>query len=157
VRHILLPLDGTPLAEQMIEPAVTLGQLMGADYTLLRVIKPMMPVDYDASIAQLPQPTVVVCEQIHKVHEQVRQEAETYLARVAAGLRERSLRVETRVAIEQQPAVAILQKAQALNIDLIALATHGRRGLSRLLLGSVADKVLRGGTLPMLVQRPVAS
>jgi nucleotide-binding universal stress UspA family protein len=63
--------------------------------------------------------------------------------------------VQTRVVSHEQPAAAILNDASAHGADLVALATHGRGGLKRLLLGSVADKVLRGGTTPVLVCRPV--
>src|SRR5438067_676921 len=58
LKHLLLPLDGSPLAEQMLEPAVALGTLMEADYTLLRVIKPVVPIDdrlEGTSAAQLAQ------------------------------------------------------------------------------------------------------
>ncbi len=56
--------------------------------------------------------------------------------------------------IHPQPASAILEEAEANHAKLIALATHGRRGLSRLLLGSVADKLVRGAATPVLVYRP---
>jgi nucleotide-binding universal stress UspA family protein len=67
------------------------------------------------------------------------------------------LRVRTKVVDGAQPAAAVIEAAHTLSADLIALQTHGRRGLSRLILGSVADKVLRGAGLPLLVQRPVSS
>lgn len=153
-KHMLIPLDGSPLAEQMIEPAVSLGSLMGAAYTLLRVIKPMAPASYEVEGAQLARPALVIVERIQKAHEQLRKEAEDYLEKVAQRLRARSLAVQTRVAIEQQPAVAILQRIEALGNDVVALETHGRRGLSRLFLGSVADKVIRGSSVPVFVHRP---
>ena len=81
-------------------------------------------------------------------------EAEVYLDRIAGRLRERGLRIRTRVAVDDHPAAAILHEAQALQADLIALETHGRRGLSRLILGSVTDKVVRGAHAPVLVHRP---
>jgi nucleotide-binding universal stress UspA family protein len=59
------------------------------------------------------------------------------------------------VAVEEQPGVAIIHEAKPPAIDVVALETHGRRGLSRLMLGSVADKVIRGATVPVLVHRPV--
>lgn len=155
LKHILIPLDGSALAEQMLEPAIALGSLMEADYTLLRIIQPVMPESYEMEGAQLARPALVMVERIQKVHEQLRHEAESYLEKVAERLRARSLRVQTRVALEHQPAVAILQKVEALANDVIALETHGRRGLKRLFLGSVADKVLRGSTVPVFVHRPV--
>jgi nucleotide-binding universal stress UspA family protein len=155
LKHVLLPLDGSPLAEQMLEPALALGNLMGADYTLLRIIKPVVPIEDQlegTSAAQLAQSFL---KRVETIHVQLCKEAQDYLERVAVRLRGRALHVQTRVAVEQQPAVAILQEAMASSHDLIALETHGRRGLSRLLLGSVADKVLRGASLPVLVHRPI--
>ena len=64
-----------------------------------------------------------------------------------------TINVHTRVAIEEQPEAAILDYAKP-PIDMIAIETHGRGGLSRLLLGSVADKVIRGSKLPILIHRP---
>jgi nucleotide-binding universal stress UspA family protein len=90
-----------------------------------------------------------------KFHEQLRQEAQGYLDRVAERLRAQALGVATRVAEGPNVAAAILGAAVAPAFDLVALETHGRRGLSRLFLGSVADKVIRGTTLPVLVHRPV--
>ena len=85
---------------------------------------------------------------------QLRSRRRNIWKRSAAPLRARSLTVRTHVVVEEQPAVGILQEAQKADADLIALATHGRRGLSRLFLGSVADKVVRGGRLPVLLLRP---
>jgi nucleotide-binding universal stress UspA family protein len=58
------------------------------------------------------------------------------------------------VVVHDQPAVAILEEVKAHRADLVALATHGRSGLPRLFLGSVADKLVRGTTVPVLLQRP---
>jgi nucleotide-binding universal stress UspA family protein len=157
-QHILLPLDGSDLAEQMLGPAVELGSLADADYTLLRVIKPVLPTlthpmafpMEGASLAQLTQETL---DQLETANERLGREAQDYLDRVAERLQARGLRIQTRVATEQQPATAVLEAA-ATGIDLIALETHGRRGLARLLLGSVADKVVRGSHLPVLVHHP---
>jgi hypothetical protein len=55
-----------------------------------------------------------------------------------------------------QPAVAILDCAREHAVDLIAMATHGRGGIARMVLGSVADKVLRGAGAPLLLHRPYA-
>jgi len=151
--HILIPLDGEPLAEQIIEPAVELGQLMEADYTLLRVIKPVLPTSYQVEGASLAQIAQSLIDQTNKIQEQIRQESLEYLEKLAGGLRQRGLKVATRVEVEDRPALAILNLAQT--VDLVALSTHGRQGLSRLFLGSVADKVIRGGHVPVLVYRPV--
>lgn len=155
-RQIVLPLDGTPLAEQIIPHAVELGKLVDAEFTLLRVVAPITPNAYHLDGASLTQMTQQVLDEIQRMQAALRKEAQTYLDGVAARLREQSLRVRTRVAVDEQPAQAILKIAVETGAGLIALETHGRRGLQRMFVGSVADKVIRGAPLPVLVHRPVA-
>jgi nucleotide-binding universal stress UspA family protein len=81
-----------------------------------------------------------------------RQAAEAYLERVADPLREGGIQVSTRTEIG--PVVeSIIECAEANKIDLIAMCTHGRTGLARWALGSVADRVLRAGGVPILLVR----
>jgi len=101
-------------------------------------------------MAQIAQSLI---EETNKIQEQIQKEAQEYLEKLAVGLRKRGLKVLTRVEVEDKPALAVLHHAK--ETDLVALCTHGRRGLTRLFLGSVADKVIRGGHLPVLVYRPV--
>jgi nucleotide-binding universal stress UspA family protein len=82
-----------------------------------------------------------------------REEAQQYLERVAERLRARGLRVRTST-IDAAPALAIREYAREHAVDLIAIATHGRGGLARVLLGSVADAVLRDTGAPVLLYRP---
>jgi nucleotide-binding universal stress UspA family protein len=156
LKHILLPLDGSALAEQILGPAADLAELMAADLTLLRVIHPVLPMKGTFPGATVQQRVQALITQIEEAQEALRQEALRYLEGVAQRLRGRSLGVRTKVVAEHQPATAVLHEAavSSPDTDLIALETHGRRGLSRLLLGSVADKVLRGSLVPVLVQRP---
>jgi nucleotide-binding universal stress UspA family protein len=132
-KHILIPLDGSRLAEQILAPTLALGTLMQAEYTLLRVIEP-----------------VAVPSCIHEVEAT----ASTYLHQVAKRLAAEGKQVATRITVADQPATAILAAAERHKSDLIAVATHGRSGLRRLLIGSVADKVLRGATIPVLTYCP---
>jgi nucleotide-binding universal stress UspA family protein len=67
---------------------------------------------------------------------------------------QQGLRVETRVVASPNIAATILEEARAHAASLLALQTHGRRGLARLMLGSVADKVIRGAPIPVLISRP---
>ncbi len=144
VRHILVPLDGSALAEQMLAPARVLGGVSQAEFTLLRVYGPAIDVDPLGYAAQ---------EGVEGADEQLRVRAQDYLQRVAEGLSGQGCKVQTQAVAGQHPATAILDAAQNLAVSLIALETHGRRGLPRLLLGSVADKVIRGATVPVLVHR----
>ena len=153
-RRILVPLDGTPLAEQIIEPALAVGAPSEATFTLLRVVQPVPRYDYMPGGVTMEGVDALVVGQILAHQKQLCDESRQYLEGVAARLRSGGVAVETRVVVEDQPAVAILREALAGPSDLIALETHGRRGLSRLLMGSVADKVVRGGHLPVLLHRP---
>jgi nucleotide-binding universal stress UspA family protein len=155
LKHFLLPLDGTPLAEQILEPAATLGELMGADFTVLRVVRPAAPAHYPAGGALGGPVPEGILQQLRRVETESRRKAQEYLDEVAQRLRGRLLRVRTKLVNETQPAVAVIEAAHQLGADAIAMQTHGRRGLTRLLLGSVADKVLRGAGVPLLVQRPL--
>jgi nucleotide-binding universal stress UspA family protein len=154
LRHFLLPLDGTALAEQVVKPMLDLGQLLEADYTLLRVVQPASPVAYQLESHELGEPAETMLARIEEAQERQCGDAADYLERVAGRLRTEGSRVQTCVVSDLHPAHAILEQIANANVDLVAVATHGRRGLSRLLLGSVADKVLRGATVPLLVYRP---
>ena len=138
-RRILIPLDGSALAEQILGPAITLASLAQVEYTLLRVVEPFMP------------PSEIFNEGLS---DRLEHQAQMYLDRVAEKLRDRSLIVKTRVLVNRSVAAAILEEAHVYKAGLIALETHGRGGLGRLLLGSVADKVLRGAEVPVLLHRP---
>jgi nucleotide-binding universal stress UspA family protein len=140
---VLIPLDGSALAEEAIEPALALGQLMEVEYTLLRVIeKPELSY---ASATPVAEPN-------QRVVELWRASALAAIEQVAGRMRERGVVVHTSVAYGQ-PAVTIIEYAREHAADLIALTTHGRGGAMRLLLGSVADKVVRGAGVPVLIQR----
>jgi len=144
MRHILIPLDGSALAELVLAPAGALGSLMQFEYTLVRVYGPeidLVPLSYEGLGGFKPG------------EEELRVEAQDYLNRVAERLKGKGLKVQTQVVLGQHPASSILDMGQSLSVDLIALETHGRRGLPRLLLGSVADKVIRGASTPVLVHR----
>jgi nucleotide-binding universal stress UspA family protein len=153
-KNVLLPLDGSELAEQILEPALALGTLMQAEFTLLGVVDPILEFDEDIrgrrSIAFSPS----LLAEVKAARERHEAEARSYLNQVANRLRSESHRVQVRIAQNLKPAAAILNDASDQSIDLVALATQGRGGLARMFLGSVADKVVRGATTPVLVYRP---
>ena len=114
-----------------------LAQPFGAALTLLQVIPPYL------SPSARPE---------EKVSARDRAEVEAYLRTTQQTLQEAGMGVEIVVRVGD-PAREILDYVEAGEIDLIALATHGRSGLNRWLLGSVAEKVLRGSALPVLLYR----
>jgi nucleotide-binding universal stress UspA family protein len=147
-KQMLIPLDASSVAEEILTPAVSLGKLFDAEYALVYVIEPVVVADLHAGGSALAgfDP---------KLSEQLQAEAQTYLEGVADRLRAQSLKVRTRVVLNQPAATGILEEARASGAGIIAIATHGRRGLTRFFLGSVADKVVRGCSIPVLVHRPV--
>jgi len=133
---IMVPLDGSRLAEVALPEAFDFGR-RGAMVLLLRA----------AEGTRLPaaDPTD---SQVAAVRE-----AEGYLASVVARARKAGVgKVETSVWYGP-PAESIIEAARAWGIDLIVMSTHGRSGLGRLVLGSVAETVLRGTTTPILLLR----
>jgi nucleotide-binding universal stress UspA family protein len=154
-RRVLIPLDGSQLAEQILEPATALAAATKAEVTLLRVVQQLSPASYDPESSRISGIRPALLKQLQDVDRQERTRAEEYLDQLAERLRSRSLIVHTRVVSHLRPATAILDDASTNGVDLIALATHGRGGLKRLLVGSVADKVLRGATTAVLMYRPV--
>jgi nucleotide-binding universal stress UspA family protein len=141
--HVFLPLDGSALAERILEPALALGELVGAEYTLIQAIE--IP-----ALGYAPAAQAFGLED--RVIEEWRGEALAYLERVASPLRKRGLSVHTRV-VYGPPALAIIDAANDHSDSVIAMSTHGRGGAARLLLGSVSDKVVRGAGVPVLLQR----
>jgi nucleotide-binding universal stress UspA family protein len=148
-QHILIPLDGSALAEQILEPALALGDRMQAAYTLLHVAEPFVLTGY-APLAQ-------AAELDAQMTQAALAQGQRYLDGLAQRFRASGRKFHTQVLLAAQPAVAILDAARAHGADLIALATHGRSGLARLLIGSVADKVRRGADVPVMLYRPQAS
>jgi nucleotide-binding universal stress UspA family protein len=154
LKNILIPLDGSKIAEQMVERAVGLGRLTEAGYMLMRVIKPVPPVPSSTGSASLDVEVESMIKAMDALQEKLHKDALAYLDAVARPLRAQGLRVATKVVVDQRPGVGIVHEAAPPAVDLVALETHGRRGLSRLILGSVADKVIRAAAVPVLVHRP---
>lgn len=143
---LLVPLDGTERSERVLAHAIEFGRTFAAKYHLVRVVIP--PVDVATPYAP---PSVDVTTALLDT---ARQTAAQYLEECAAPLREHGLTVTTSVGIDTQAGRGILQAVEEHACDSIAMATHGRVGLSRAFLGSAADKVLRGAHVPLLLYRP---
>jgi len=134
---ILVPLDGSMLAEAALTTACDFAARDGAAISVVRAAEAMALPGADVVEAQV---TAV-------------REAEEYLAAVMRRLEDRGIRrIETHVWYGPA-AAAIVEAASAQKADLIVMGTHGRSGLGRLVLGSVAESVLRGTTIPILVVR----
>jgi nucleotide-binding universal stress UspA family protein len=140
-KRAVVPLDGSPVAEAIIPFIVEIAGPLDMEVFLLRVLPPTHPVVLEGA------PYVEV-EDV----EARRQDAEEYLAPLAAELRKKGVRVETGVR-RGVPGEEIVAAARESEADLIAMSTHGRGGLGRLVFGSVAQDVLRRAEIPVFLMR----
>lgn len=144
---ILVPVDGSEFGESILDRVAGLAELYEATLVLLRVVA------YPMDIASPYLPHTVQMNQ--EIVDEARIAAQEYLDRIAGPVRERGLRVEVEVGVGAQAGNGILEVARERDVGLIAMSTHGRGGVARAVLGSTADKVIRGARRPTLVYRPV--
>lgn len=123
---VLVPLDGSSFAEEVLEPATGVAQLINSELILVRAVDD----DQTSFVA-----------------------AQAYLDEVAARLSSRGIRSTSHVVVGD-PVWAIAHPGEDANGGMIAMATHGRTGLARLILGSVATRILLRATVPLLLVRP---
>ncbi len=138
--HIVVPLDGSPLAEAALELALPVATAMEAAVVLLRV----------TPVLEVPWPQAEQAN-AQKLEEAEQSEAHRYLARIAGQLRERHVEVQAEVR-SGDPAEQIVFASRG--SELVTMATHGRAGLQRWLLGSVTDRVVRAAQAPVLLIHP---
>lgn len=142
-KHILVPVDGSPTSMQAVSKAAGLAKAFGSAVTAIYVIDPYpftgVGTDFAYGQAQyLNAATAEANEAIKGAREQLE----------AAGLA-----VQTRIVESHTAWRGILETATAIGADLVVMGSHGRRGLEKLVLGSVAQRVLSHATLPVLVVR----
>jgi nucleotide-binding universal stress UspA family protein len=141
-QRILVPLDGSPLAEQILPTVTVVARALDAELVLFRV--PIAQVSsWVTGEPYLP---------VLGVLETAEGAAQTYLDAVATRLEAEGHDVTVAMSIGAV-ADCMIEYAEAHDIDLVAMCTHGRTGLARWALGSVADRVLRAGSTPILLVR----
>jgi nucleotide-binding universal stress UspA family protein len=142
---ILVPLDGSELSERALKPAFALAEKFGAEIILLRITLPeetlvrvpaMMPSFEYGARAPAPRQSMA--------------EAEAYLDDIKLRQSASSVSTQTQVMMGPPPEI-IVATAREQQVDLIVMSTHGRSGISRLVYGSVAEAVLRGSPVPVLL------
>jgi len=145
-RHILVPIDGSELSAKAITTAIALARTTGAKLTgLYAVPEYIPPVDAMVPIATFPSP--------EEYRKQAALEAEMVLKEFDDACRGAGIGFDSTHGIDSHPWRLILAAAQAHGCDLIVMSSHGRRGISALLLGSETQKVLTHCALPVLVVR----
>jgi nucleotide-binding universal stress UspA family protein len=140
-KKILVPLDGSELAERALVEAEQIARMFGSEIILFEVV-PFMPI-YGSP--ELVTPLIV--------DEKQRESVEAYLAKLAGELKQKGFNVSTMVKTGQQVALEIIEFAKERGVDLIAMCTHGRSGITRWVLGSVTLKVLTRAENPILLIR----
>ena len=144
--RILVPLDGSALAERALPHAGGIGRATGAEVILLQVVQ--------APLGDAPEAGQT--EEDRAIRE-VAVEALSYLGTIAGKLKEEgSIKVRTEV-LEGPAADGILGFAHREDVDLIIMSTHGRTGISKLLMGSVAEKVMLTTKRPVMLIKPERS
>ncbi len=141
-KKILVPLDGSELAKEALDHAEKLAKTFNAEILLFQVV-PFMPI-YGSP--ELVTPLII--------DEKQKETAERYLTNLAEEVRKRGHKVTSMVRIGQQVAGEIIDFARESGADLIVMYTHGRSGISRWVLGSVALKILTRAQTPILLLRP---
>jgi nucleotide-binding universal stress UspA family protein len=145
-RHLLVPSDGTELSLHALDQALALAKALGAQLTLLHV-QPPLPVPLVGMGDMLDPATVDSLSQTAaRESERILQDGQA--AALAAGLA-----IHTEVVKQDLPYRAIVEAAQRHGCDLIVMASHGRKGLSGLLIGSETQRVLLHAPIPVLVVR----
>ncbi len=141
-KRILVPLDGSELAEKVLPHAQALAKSEGAELVLLRVPLPPSPEFFSRNPGLAT--TIIQETEI---------ETENYLKKEVAEVEKQGTKVVSLIREGPVPET-ILQAADEIHADLIAMSTHGRTGLTRMLVGSVADKVVHMAHIPVMLIHP---
>ncbi|MFQ5946213.1 MAG: universal stress protein [Anaerolineae bacterium] len=144
IRRILVPLDGSELAEMALEPAKSMAKEMGAEILLVRAVAPLS----ETEVAAL----YTGWGSADEVYSRRQTAATQYLGRVQRDLKAEGLKGATFVD-EGHPAQVIVETEASHEADMVVMSTHGRSGVARWVYGSVADKVLRRAQSPLLLVR----
>jgi len=139
--HILLPLDGSLLAEQALPHAIALAERFQSEMALIKVQIP------------LPRPPTKAAAAIQRAENETSVLIHEYLESVAARVQEHGITVQM-ITHVGRPHFQIIQYTEVNQVDLIVMCSRGQSGLSRWMIGSVADRVMRGANVPVLLVRP---
>jgi nucleotide-binding universal stress UspA family protein len=169
---LLATLDGSPLSEEVLPLLNKLTAETPAEVILLSIVDEPnltmaqhLPADFRPSAGTIDAPAVTpshmmpmpprrVAENTDQAIERAIDEGKDRLEGFAGPLRQRGIRVDTQVEVDQDAARAISAAAEKNGVDMIVMATHGRSGLSAMIQGSVAAKVVSAGVAPVLLVKP---
>lgn len=145
-KHLLVPSDGSELSARAVENAVKLAQTLNARITFL-YIQPEFPLPIAGEGA------IMVPESREEFAQSTQAQAKRILDEAEAVARKAGVAAQSRTAVSDIPYELIISTAEAEGCDLVFMASHGRRGLAGLLIGSETHKVLTHCQIPVLVYR----
>ncbi|WP_091740669.1 universal stress protein [Phenylobacterium immobile] len=143
-QHILISTDGSEVAQKGVDHGLTIAKALGAQVTIVTATESLPAYGFDAGFDAMTYADYGADQ---------KEAAEKVLASAKEAADRLGVPVETVLLEDAVPAEAIIDTAKARNCSLIAMASHGRRGLGRLLLGSVTSEVLARSPVPVLVVR----
>jgi nucleotide-binding universal stress UspA family protein len=149
LRSILLPVDGSPYSESAIDYAIELAKLFGSTIHLLRVVD--TPSAYGMLSRHME--TAATGDLLDEIIESMRNEANVYVEEISARIRDSGVEVKTTV-LEGFPGEQLVEHERRGFFQLVVMATAGRSGVSRVVFGSVAERVLKMGRSPVMMIRP---
>ena len=147
-RHILFPTDGSPTSARAAKTAIALASTCGARLTAIHVIPPFAPPAYIEGI--VPYPELYSAEEYKRI---TGKSAARTLAKVEARAAAAKVACDTAIVTAGSVWKAIIAAARSKRCDVIVMASHGRRGLEAIVLGSETHKVLTHSKIPVLVMR----
>ena len=147
-KHILLPTDGSEFSDKAVTVAIEVAKAFGAKLTVLHIVSGYHLVLQDEGLAM---PQIAVLKK--RLEEEKAAGAKTILGSVQEAVRMAGVECDAVVATSDVPYEMIIDQATRFKCDLIVMASHGRRGLAAILLGSETQKVLTHSKIPVLVCR----
>ena len=144
--RVLIPVDGSEEGDAILTPALALGKACDSDFVLLHVSANTE--EYASNF--LPYGVRIDPQRLEEERKKAEEDIDVRVARLSA----EGVKVTGQVVLDNSPSNGVLQFVSKHDIDLIAMATHGRGRVARMVIGSVVDKVLRGAHHPVLVCRP---
>jgi nucleotide-binding universal stress UspA family protein len=145
-KHILLPTDGSPLSDQAVKAGVALAKAVGARVTALFVAPAPTPLVFEDGL-----PVAYMTPEEHGA--QIGRAAARYLGVAEKAAKAAGVPCEVATVTSEYPADAIVAEARQRRCDLIVMASHGRKGIKAVLLGSETSKVLAHAKVPVLVHK----
>ena len=141
-KKILVPLDGSPIAECVVPHIITLAKATFADVELISVVEPVdIPTRGKIALSE---------DDLQAINSEAKKEAHRYLDNIAKRLDRDKVKTKA-IVITGKPAESLVDYIESNDVDLIIMATHGRSGLTKWFFGSIAEKIMRGVATPILL------